>query len=67
MADKANGKVTNIEWEMALDETRRQLPYFIQNASMTAKLLKAKYDSLVAEGFTAEQAMEIVKTRPMYE
>lgn len=67
MADKVNGKVTNVEMEIMVDDLRAKLPYLIENAALTAKLLKAKYDTLVAEGFTAEQAMEIVTIRPMYE
>jgi len=67
MADKMNGKITNIEMEMALDETKEKLPYLIQNTVLTAKLLKAKYDNLVDAGFTPEQAMDIVKARPLYE
>ncbi|KZN96489.1 MULTISPECIES: hypothetical protein [Aeribacillus] len=67
MADKVNGKITNIELEMALDDMKSKLPYFIQNVALNAKLLKAKYDSLLDAGFTDEQAMDIVKTRPLYE
>ncbi len=67
MQDKTNGKLTAIEMEMALDELKGNLPYMIQNVTIAAKVFKAKYDSLVMEGFTEEQALEIVKTRPLYE
>lgn len=65
--DKTNGKLTNIEMEMAIDEVKKNLPYLIQNAALSAKFIKSKYDSLVAEGFTEKQALEIIKTRPLYE
>lgn len=65
--DKANGKLTKIEMEMAIDEMRRNLPFLIQNAALQAEFLKAKYDSLVTQGFTEQQALEIIKTRPLYE
>lgn len=65
--DKANGKLTKIEMEMAIDEMRRNLPFLIQNAALQAEFLKAKYDSLVTQGFTEKQALEIIKTRPLYE
>lgn len=55
------------EMAMAIKEMTRNLPYFIQNASIQAKVLKAKYDNLVSQGFTEHQALEIIKTRPLYE
>lgn len=55
------------EMAMAIEEMTRNLPYFIQNASIQAKVLKAKYDNLVSQGFTEQQALEIIKTRPLYE
>ncbi|MED4977214.1 hypothetical protein NST70_13720 [Weizmannia sp. FSL K6-0777] len=67
MADKTNGKYTNIEMEMAIDEVRRSLPYLIENTAIQAKVLKARYDHLVVEGFKPEDALEIIKTRPLYE
>lgn len=67
MEQKTNGKLTTIEMEMAIDELKRNLPFFIQSAAVTAKVLKAKYDSLVSEGFTEQQALEIIKVRPLYE
>ncbi|KHD86365.1 hypothetical protein NG54_03350 [Heyndrickxia ginsengihumi] len=67
MADKTNGKITNVELEMALDEARGQLPYLIESTVIQGKILKAKFDNLIAAGFTEEQALEIVKARPVYE
>lgn len=67
MENQPTGKLTPIEMEMAIDEVKRNLPYMIQSAAISAKVLKAKYDSLVSEGFTEKQALEIIKTRPLYE
>ncbi|MFP7735496.1 hypothetical protein ACLHDF_19155 [Priestia aryabhattai] len=67
MAEKVNGKVTNVEMEMMIDDLIAKLPYVIKSNAAGAKVLKAKYDSLKEAGFTDEQAMEIVKTRPLYE
>lgn len=67
MGNKTNGKLTNIEMEMAIDELKGNLPYIIQNAALQAQLLKVKYDSLINEGFTEKQALEIIKCRPLYE
>ncbi|GIN37806.1 hypothetical protein [Heyndrickxia oleronia] len=67
MEQKTNGKLTTIEMEMAIDELKRNLPFFIQSTAVTAEVLKAKYDSLVSKGFTEQQALEIIKVRPLYE
>jgi len=62
-----NQKITNIEMEMALDEIKEKLHYIIQLNDYNARVLKAKYDSLVDEGFNENQALEIIKTRPINE
>ena len=67
MADKTNGKITNVELEMMFDDVLSKLPYLIKNSGIQAKMLKAKFDNLVGEGFTEAQALEIIKTRPLYE
>lgn len=67
MADKPQGKVTRVEFELMLDQMLEGLPVLIQKAGADAQLLKAKYDALVKEGFTNEQALEIVKARPLWE
>lgn len=43
------------------------LPEQIQVFALQAEMLKAKQDALVKQGFTEEQALEIVKTRPIFE
>lgn len=55
------------ELETAMREMAENLPFLIQSSSIAAKMLKAKYDNLIAEGFNEQQAMEIVKNRPLYE
>lgn len=67
MEEKTNGNLTNIELEMAIDELKRRLPYLIQQTEVSSKVLKGRYDNLVGEGFTKEQALEIIKIRPLYE
>jgi hypothetical protein len=65
--DKPTGKVTRAEMEVALDQVLEMLPVLLRRAGADAQLLKAKYDALVATGFTADQALAIVKARPLYE
>lgn len=43
------------------------VPEQIKLFSIHAKVLKAKQEALIKEGFTEEQALEIVKTRPIFE
>ncbi|MCM3180209.1 hypothetical protein [Cytobacillus horneckiae] len=62
-SDKVNGKLTNIELEMAVDETKRMVPYQIKILEESSKILKARYESLLKEGFSEKQALEIVKFR----
>ncbi|MBN6886991.1 hypothetical protein ACUXCC_001998 [Cytobacillus horneckiae] len=62
-SDKVNGKLTNIELEMAVDETKRMVPYQIKILEESSKILKARYESLIKEGFSEKQALEIVKFR----
>lgn len=61
--DKTNGKITPIEWQMMIDEERQNLPYIIEYLALDSHAMKARYDALVKEGFTADQALEIVKAR----
>lgn len=65
--DETNGKITNVEWEMALDNFLAGLPMVLQLIGPQSKILKARFDALIKEGFTEAQALEIVKVRPLIE
>lgn len=60
-----NSQLTNESMEMQVKELIRVLPYQMQINEATAKLTKAKYDSLIEEGFTEEQALKIVCEQPL--
>lgn len=51
----------NLQIEMAIKELKANLPSMIEFGKLAAKQHKAYYDSLVKEGFTENQAIEIVK------
>lgn len=51
------------ELQAAIENCKRLLPYQIELAKVIAKSEKAKYDAYVAEGFTKEQALELLKVR----
>lgn len=61
--DKPNGKTTAIEMQMLLDQVREAMPLQIQLQTEFAALLFARYQALIAAGFNATQALEIIKTR----
>lgn len=61
--DKPNGKMTRIELEMLLDDIIAEMPTQIKINHEFAKMLKAKYDSLVEAGFSKEEALEVIKAR----
>lgn len=62
-----NPRFTPIEWEMMVDQQIETTLAIIKIQAANAKLMKAKFEALKAEGFTEQQALEIVKTRPLME
>ncbi|MGH0678655.1 hypothetical protein ACQVPP_15760 [Bacillus luti] len=58
-----NGNYSNIELEIMLDAMKKNLPIQIKYHNELAKLYKARFDALVREGFTQDQALEIVMAR----
>lgn len=58
-------KFTEIELEMMIDQLKEGLEIQLRLIPMQSKILKEKYTSLLKEGFTEEQAMAIVKARPV--
>ncbi|KZE67030.1 hypothetical protein AWM68_19765 [Fictibacillus phosphorivorans] len=63
MSEKPSGKLSNVEFEMMVDEMIRTLPYTIKYHVELSKLYKSRYDSLIAAGFSDKEALEIVKAR----
>lgn len=56
-------KLTNLELDMMADEVRRMLPFQIEAIKMNAKALGERREALIKEGFTREEAMDIIKAR----
>jgi hypothetical protein len=63
MKDNPNGKITNVEFEMMVDEIIRTIPYQIKYHVELSKLYKSRYDSLVKAGFSKNEALAIIKAR----
>lgn len=65
--DNINGKLTQAEMEILLDDLQKNLPVMMQKTSLDAQLLRKKYNSLVESGFSEQESLEIIKARPLYE
>ena len=70
MNDKVNlfalmgGKGTknnNAELKESIELVASQLPLLIEANKVQAKYKKSKYDELILQGFTPEQAIELIK------
>ena len=56
-------KLTDLELDMMTDEIKRMLPFQIEAIKLNAKALGERRDALMKEGFTREEAMDIIKAR----
>lgn len=53
--------------QAALDKMRAFMPQQLEIYDIQATALRAKFEKLKAAGFTDKEALEIVKTRPIFE
>ena len=54
-----------INMNKALDELRRELESYIDLIQYNARLRKGKFDALMKEGFSREEALRIVISTPI--
>lgn len=56
-----------LEIQMETDNLKNLIPLVIERTEMLAKVRKAKYDALLQEGFSEQQAVEIISKVPLFE
>ena len=56
-----------LELQMATDNLKTMLPLVLERQQVIAKVRKEKFDATIAEGFTEQQAIEIVTKTPIIE
>jgi hypothetical protein len=49
-------------FQVAVDDLRERMPFMLEHAALVAKIRRASYRALIAEGFTEAQALELCKT-----
>lgn len=59
--------LTPTEMKEAIADLWAMLPAQLEYVMIQSKMRKKKYDSLLKEGFTEQQALEIVKSTPPFE
>lgn len=57
---------TRSDFQKAIDNFKFQLPTEIEFIKLKAKMAKEQYEALLKEGFTEQQAMQIVTTQPSW-
>ncbi len=45
----------------SIEETKRNMPLFVEHMELVARLRRAHYDACIKWGFTKEQALELTK------
>lgn len=56
-------KAKQLASKAALQNAIEELPYYIELMTFFAKQTKIKYDALIKEGFTSEQALFLCKDK----
>lgn len=59
--DELDRAKENVDMRETLSQFFDQLPEQIKFQQYTAKITRVKYDALIKEGFTEEQALELCK------